>query len=188
MADQGYGSRLRDDLGSVIDALPSLSDQQKHFLRSRWMDQVVWMEGKAARARRWHYRLRLAAVVGGVVTPALVGLQLDDDGRRWVGLAAIVLGVLVAAAVGIEGLLQLGDTWHHYRRTVEALKGEGWLFFQLSGPYRSHATHADAYRVFAERVEGIIQPSIEGYLAEISKVRKKDDQQPAGDDAGAEEP
>lgn len=175
MAGDGYGSWLRQDLESVIDALPSLSEQQKHFLRSRWMDQVLWMEAKAARARRWHYLLRLVAVVGGVVTPALVGLQLDDDGQRLLGVAAIALSVLVAAAVGIEGLLQLGDKWRHYRGTVEALKGEGWLFFQRSGPYRSHPTHADAYQAFAERVEGIIQPSIEGYLAEISKLEKQDE-------------
>ena len=175
MADEGYASWLRQDLESVIDALSTLSEQQKHFLRSRWMDQVIWMEAKASRARRWHYLLRLVAVVGGVVTPALVGLQLDEDGRSLVGLAAIALSVLVAAAVGIEGLLQLGDKWHHYRRTVEALKGEGWLFFQLSGPYRGHPHHGHAYQAFAERVEGIIQPSIEGYLAEISKVKKNDE-------------
>ena len=173
MAGDDYGDTLRRDLGSVVDGLPSLSDQQRHFLRSRWIDQVVWMERKAARARRWHYALRLVAVVGGVVTPALVGLQLDERGRRAVGLAAIALSVLVAAAVGIEGLLQLGGTWHHYRRTVEALKGEGWLFFQLSGPYRDHPTHADAYRAFAERVEAILQPSVEGYLAEVSKVHRR---------------
>ena len=178
MADEGYGDRLRKDLESVIDSLPSLAEQQKHFLRSRWMDQVLWMEAKAARTRRWHYRLRSVAVVGGVVTPALVGLQLDENGRHLVGLAAVVLSVLVAVAVGIEGLLQLGDKWQHYRRTVEALKGEGWLFFQLSGPYRVHPTHADAHQAFAERVEGIIQPSIEGYLAEISRLKNQDDKKP----------
>ena len=34
-------------------------------MRSRWLDQIVWLEGKAKKSQRWYYGLRLVAIVGG---------------------------------------------------------------------------------------------------------------------------
>ncbi len=43
---KAYTEWLKKDYGYIIDKL-ELSDIQKHFLRTRWLDQVLWMEGRA---------------------------------------------------------------------------------------------------------------------------------------------
>lgn len=45
-----YTGFLKKDLGKPIEAL-KLEDLQKNFLRSPWLDQVLWMEAKPMRAR-----------------------------------------------------------------------------------------------------------------------------------------
>src|SRR5659263_32268 len=94
-----YREWLKQDLGSLIDAL-QLSELQKHFLHSRWLDQMLWMEGKADHAQKRYYLLRLTAIVGGVTVPALVSLNLGSTGVigyiRW---ATFIISLLVAVSV-----------------------------------------------------------------------------------------
>ena len=165
---------LKQDLGSVIDSLP-LDEVQRHFLRSRWLDQVLWMEGRATHARRRYYTLRLTAALGGVIVPTLVSLGLRGDGEAVVRGLSIALSLLVALAVAVEELMRFGERFRHYRRAVELLKSEGWQFFQLAGPYRRHDTHTQAYRSFAGRVEAIIQPSVEVYVSEVLSEDDEDE-------------
>jgi hypothetical protein len=141
----------------------------------RWLDQVIWMDDRADRAQVRYYGLRLIAVVGGVVVPTLIGLEV---GRQSSGDVVrgftIGLSLLVAVSVAVEELIRYGERFRHYRRTVEQLKSEGWQFFQMSGPYRRHATHREAYMAFAARVEGIIQPSVEVYVGQIVGDKKEE--------------
>ncbi len=44
-----YQEFLKEDFNKLFAGM-NLGDVQKHFLRSRWLDQVLWMEGKANRA------------------------------------------------------------------------------------------------------------------------------------------
>ena len=120
-----------------------MSGLQKHFLRSRWLDHVLWMEGRAGSARDRYYALRLTTVIGGVIVPA----------------------------AAVEEFFHYGERWLHCRRTAEWLKIEGWQFFQLSGPYRPDKSHSKAYPAFAGRVEDIIQRDVEVYVTEV--VREK---------------
>lgn len=65
-----------------------------------------------------------------------------------------------------------GERWQHYRQTVERLKTEGWLYLQLSGPYRMDGRpHAAYYPSFAERVEEILQANVQTYLTEVAVNR-----------------
>jgi hypothetical protein len=59
---------------------------------------------------------------------------------------------------------------------VEVLKSEGWQLFQLSGPYKEYASHPDAYRQFADRVEQIINADVSKFVTEI--VREQKDEAP----------
>lgn len=176
MADRPpYRDSLKQDLGSLVDAL-ELDDIQRHFLRSRWLDQVLWMEERADQARRRYYALRLIAATGGVVVPTLVSLGASGTTESVLRGVTIALSLLVAMSLAVEELMRFGERFRHYRRTVELLKSEGWQFFQLTGPYRRRATHFDAYQSFAARVEGIIQPSVEVYITDVvaEKEEKKD--------------
>jgi hypothetical protein len=168
-----YREWLKQDLGSLIDAL-QLSELQKHFLHSRWLDQVLWMEGKADHAQKRYYVLRLTAIVGGVTVPALVSLNLGNTGvMAYIRWATFIISLLVAVSVAVEEFFHYGERWRHYRSSVERLKIEGWEYFQLSGEYRD-LRHAEAYPVFAEKVENILRHEVDVYISEVVREKKEE--------------
>jgi hypothetical protein len=178
MAKNAYREWLKQDLGALIDAL-DLPDLNKRFLRSRWLDQVLWMEGRADHARTRYYLSRLTAIILGLIIPVLVGLNIEGESALLLRYAIVVMGLLVAVSAALEEFFRYGERWRHYRHTVEWLKIEGWRFFQLSDPYRNQ-THAEAYPVFADRIEDIIRRDVNVYVSEIVRPKqenqKKDDQ------------
>ena len=197
-----YEQWLKEDLSKLIDSL-NLTDLQKHCLRSRWLDQILWMEGKANRYRSRYYFLRLTTIIGGVIvpalvslnTPALTGLAVSDGtnlGLGWIapvaGWAAFALSLVVALSAAIEQFFNYGERWRHYRRMVESLKVEGWQFFQLSGPYGGDRNHAAAYSAFAARAEELHQHDVEAYITSVVRERKEDEQGKAGDAAATNGP
>ena len=141
-----YYDYLRQEMTDMVEQL-ELPDLCKQSLKSRWLDQVVWADKKAEECRRWHYRLRLTAIVGGVVLPALVGInfQLGKDNeyfRFWFPYVPFVLSQIIAVSAAAEEFLRFGDRWREYRQLAEELKAEGWQYLQLSGPYR-YKTHEE---------------------------------------------
>ncbi|MGA9279146.1 DUF4231 domain-containing protein [Ilumatobacter sp.] len=82
-------------LSASIEAL-GLPARQTAYLKGRWLDQLEWFEAKAGSNQRTHRRLRIAALVGGVV----------------------------GVAVALEGFLRPGDRWLQYRQTAELLRTE----------------------------------------------------------------
>ncbi len=171
-----YRESLRKDLGGLIEVL-DLSELQKHFLRSRWLDQVLWMEGKAGHARDWYYRLRLTTIIGGVIIPALVSLNFTTENDVVIGSITFSISVVVAISAAVEEFFHYGERWRHYRQIVEALKIEGWQFFQLSGPYRRFKSHAEGYRAFAARVEDISRLDVESYVTNVVQEREEDEKE-----------
>ncbi len=169
-SDQSYVEWLESDLGGLIDAL-RLSDLRKRMLKSRWLDQVIWLEGRAKRDRNWYYRLRLTAIIGSILVPICVTVsQVSSLG--WVAWVATGLGALVAIASAVEGFFRYGERWRNFRNTVELLKIEGWQFFQLSGPYSRRRSHAHAYEKFTARVEEIIRRDVQIYISEVVGERE----------------
>jgi hypothetical protein len=172
-----YEEWLKGELAAVIDQL-DLSELQKRCLRSRWLDTVMWVERKAKQAQRLYYALRLVIIIGGVIIPALVSLDLGTDPAaglvRW---AAFGLSLLVAISAALDGLFRFGERWRHYRLIAERLKIEGWQFFQLSGPYAHQRSHAAAHPELAARVEEIIKSDVDRYITEV--VREKPEQSSA---------
>ena len=167
--DQVYDAQMKTDLASLIDGL-MLDDFKKRLLKGRWLDQVEWLGKRSRETRDRYYRLRVIAIVGGILTPILVSVgQIDKWG--WMSWVATVVGAVVAAALAIEGFFRYGERWRNYRGSCEVLKSEGWSFFQLSGPYGRYKTHADAYERFAGRVESIIQEDVQAYITEIVAER-----------------
>lgn len=168
-----YCEWLKKDMGSLIDAL-ALSDLQKHFLHSRWLDQVIWMEGKTDETQKRYYLLRLTSIIGGVIIPALVSLNISNGELVIVHWATFIISLLVAISLAIEEFFNYGERWRHYRRTVENLKIEGWKFFQLSGGYKAFDSHNEAYPSFAAQVEDILREEIDTYISEVVREKKKE--------------
>ena len=161
-----YRDWLKQDFGALID-VTDLDDLRKHFIRSRWLDQVLWMEGRADQARKRYYTLRLTAIIGGVIIPALVSLNVSGQELVVIRWTTFGLSLLVAISSAVEGFFRYGERWRHHRRIVELLKIEGWQFFQLSGPYSHRDTYTEAYHRFATRVEEIIQQDVQAYISEV---------------------
>jgi Protein of unknown function (DUF4231) len=182
-----YNNHLKQQFGQLIDIV-ELPELQKNFLRSRWLEQVLWMEGRAKSARNWHHRLRLTTIFGGVLIPALVSLSsfnLDalantkdnnkTNFRGFFGLSAFVLSQVVAVSAASEQFFNNGDRWRHYRRSVESLKTQGWQFFQLTGTYSKMESHQQAFMMFAGQVEEILQHDVEVYSTKVVQEKENNE-------------
>ncbi|MEO1208642.1 MAG: DUF4231 domain-containing protein [Cyanobacteria bacterium J06638_20] len=173
-----YREQLKGELSTLFDLI-ELKDNQKQYMRGRWMDQVLWMEGRAVRARDWYYRLRLTTIIGGVIIPILVSLNLGGNQRNLsiaVRSVTISLGGIVAVSSAIEEFFHYGERWRHYRRSVESLKTQGWQFSQLTGIYGNYKTHSDAFRAFTMQVEDIVQRDVEIYASKVVDENPEDNE------------
>ncbi|MBE9101767.1 DUF4231 domain-containing protein [Vacuolonema iberomarrocanum] len=171
-----YREQLKNELSTLFDLI-ELKENQKQYMKGRWMDQVLWMEGRAVRARDWYYRLRLTTIIGGVIIPILVSLNLGANQRNLstaVRAVTIGLGGVVAISSAIEEFFHYGERWRHYRRSVESLKTQGWQFSQLTGIYGNYKTHNDAFRAFTMQVEDIVQRDVEIYASKVVDESEED--------------
>jgi hypothetical protein len=181
-----YQKNIKEDFDKLFEGM-KLGDVQKHFLRSRWLDQVIWMEGKANFSRDRHYLLRITTIVGGIILPALVSLninstlQVNDRVKNVIIWSTFSLSQIVAISAAIEEFFHYGERWRHYRRTVESLKSQGWQFSQLTGPYHNYTSHEEAFNLFAGHVEDIIQRDVEIYSTQV--VQEKKEQQQSQDNS-----
>lgn len=176
-----YRQQLKDQLNELFASM-DLKENQKHYMRGRWMDQVIWMEGRATKARDWYYRLRLMTIMGGVIIPILVSLNFNENQRHWsiaIRYTTISLGAIVAISSAVEEFFHYGERWRHYRRSVESLKTQGWQFSQLTGPYATCTTHTEAFPLFSLQVEDVIQRDVEVYATQVvsEQVTKKKEEQ-----------
>jgi hypothetical protein len=159
---------LRADLDSLVESF-HLSPEQEHFLRSRWLQNVLWMEAAAQRTRTRYYALRLTTVVGAVIVPALVSINAVGGTTKAVTWLTFAVSLVVALSAAVEGFFRFGDRWRHYRSLVEELKFEGWDFHELSGPYRGEgASYESAYPTFVQRVNDVLRRETQAYIAEIA--------------------
>ncbi len=174
--EDAYKDWLRQDFSEIIETL-NLDERQKHILKSRWLDQVTWMEGKTSHTRNRYYLLRMTSIIGGVTVPALIGIN-NMEGTAGEVIRWVVFGIslIVAISSATEEFFRYGERWRHYRGTVELLKSEGWQFFQLSGAYKRQSEHTQAYEKFAGRVEEILQSDVQKYIAEIVADQESKDE------------
>ena len=169
---------MRAEMDKLIASL-NLPELNKEFMRARWLELVVWMDGKAKESVWWYRRLRLATIIGGVIVPALVSLNVGDDVAPLVKTLTFIVSLVVALSAAVEEFFRYGERWRHYRRMTESLKSEGWQFLQLSGGY-ANQTHVQAYPVFAARVEELSREEVDTYITQVFKEKKEvDDKAPS---------
>lgn len=182
-----YQEWLKQDFSNLFNTL-GLKERQVHYLKSRWLDQVLWMEGRASRSRDWHYRLRLTTIIGGVIIPALVSLNFigneNQQLKQGLAVSTFFLSQLVAVSAASEQFFNHGDRWKHYRRSVETLKTQGWQFFEMSGPYQPYKSNDEAFHAFAAQVEDILQKDVEVYATQVTQAKKEDEQKEGASRSG----
>lgn len=166
-----YRTQLKQDFSKIIEQI-ELSPLQKEFIKMRWLDQVLWLEKKSKTCQGRYYFLRMVTIIGGVIVPALVSFKFSStQAQQILGWATLLLSQSVAISAAIEEFFHYGERFRHYRNTAEAMKIEGWQFFQLSGFYAQLKTHSQAYPEFAGRVESIIERDVEGYLSKVTQEK-----------------
>jgi hypothetical protein len=179
MTSDRYSAWLRREFGALVDEF-ELDEPQKRYLRSRWLDQLVWLEGKAKTTQQRYYVLRLLAIVGGLVVPALVSLNVGGDLSPAIHWVTFSLSLIVASAIAVEGFFHHGERWRHFRRISEQMKGQGWQFYELAGPYEGYRSHGAAFKAFAAAVEGLLAEEVDVYIRQVVR-----EQAPAsGEQAG----
>ena len=173
-----YRAWLNEELGATIESKElGLSNLQKNYLRSRWLEQVLRLEYETSRAHRRHRLLRLMTAIGSIVILMLVSLRLDeqklvqwDAGLRYL---TVFFALLVAASIGVEHLFNYGERQRRGEHMLDRLKTEGWRFFQLSGHYRHYESHAEAFPAFTNQVEDLSQREVEVYSSRVMTERRK---------------
>ncbi|MEL7523161.1 MAG: DUF4231 domain-containing protein [Cyanobacteria bacterium J06553_1] len=170
---KNYSDRFKQEMHSLIEQI-ELSDLQRQFMKSRWLSQMLWLESRAQQNRNRYYFLRLVTIIGGVIVPALVSLNINgSDVQAVIGWIAFGLSQAVAISAAVEEFFHYGERYRHYRNTAESMKIEGWHFFQLSGAYRHADSHTEVYADFAQRVENVMQRDVEGYFSQVTPKDKK---------------
>ena len=168
MAKDSYQKFLKATLIGMIDRL-DIDEFRKDALKSRWLDQLLWLESNAGKAKKRFYTLRLVTIVGGVITPALVSFNFAP--LREVFLwSAFGMSQAVAISAAVEELFGFSGRYRSFRNTAEGMKVEGWQYFQLAGQYSGYRSHSAAYVEFASRVEAMIKQDIEGYMAQLQQA------------------
>ena len=158
----------REELEKVIDQLTTLDEVHKQFLKNRWLHHVILSSKRAQDSYRKYHILRSIVVIGGVLIPTLVSLNInqsnfsDPSVIRWI---TVGLGLLVAISAALEGIFRFGDVWREEQRATELLLSEGWRFFQLTGQYSAKKSPQTAYSYFATQVESLILREVESYIA-----------------------
>ncbi|HSA85827.1 MAG TPA: DUF4231 domain-containing protein [Nitrospira sp.] len=161
---------MRTEMDKLIASL-DLPELNKEFMRARWLELVIWMDGKAKESVWWYRRLRLATIIGGVIVPALVSLNIGSDMQGLVQALTFIVSLVVALSAAVEEFFRYGERWRHYRQMTESLKSEGWQFLQLSGAYANQA-HITAYPAFAARVEELSREEVESYITQVFTGKK----------------
>jgi uncharacterized protein DUF4231 len=166
-----YLAQLRQDFGDIINDL-DLGPMEKRFLKGRWLDQLLWFEKKSTLNQKRYYVLRLATIVGGVIVPAVVSLNVHGhaiaEGAAW---TAFGLSLIVAIAAAVEGFFRYGERWRTFRRTAEGLKAQAWQYFQLAGPYKDYKSHRAGFPAFAAQVELLVQQDVEAFIAQQNQAQ-----------------
>jgi hypothetical protein len=180
-----YETQIKTEFWEVIDAL-ELEPLQKAYLKSRWLEQVMWLESRASSMRDWHRRLRIGAILAGAIVPILITMNFDENKTvdKWLKVVTVGISAAVTVAGAVEEFSQFGEKWFRYRRAAEVLKSQGWQFMQRSGAYREFTNHRLAFPMFAEQVEGIIQRDVEVYVEESLQSRRGEKPLPGMSDGG----
>jgi hypothetical protein len=174
----GYRAWLSEDLGALIESKDlSLSNLQKGYVRSRWLQQVLRLDYELQRALKKYQTLRLLTALGCLVILMLVSLGFDEPRLGvWanpVRYLTILFTLLVSGSVVIEHLFDYGQSWRDTEQNLERLQTEGWRFLQLSGHYRHYENHAAAFSAFVNQVEELSQHEVEVYSSRVLHERRK---------------
>ena len=176
--DDTYLLHLERSCDDIIEGL-RVHEIQKKFLRDRWLEELLWFEKKSTYNQKRHYTLRLVTIVGGVVVPSLVSLDVRESSvAEMIAWTTFAVSLVVAVAAALESFFGYGERWRTFRRTAEALKAHGWQFFQLAGRYSGSPDHSAVFSRFATQVEMLLERDMEAFVTHSGRHQPSPDLRP----------
>ncbi|MGQ4619929.1 DUF4231 domain-containing protein [Nocardia sp. R7R-8] len=140
-----------DDAGPSESASTGLPlTTAEGYISGRLEQYQQWYDGKSVKTKALHLRMRVVAVGGGVLVPALVNLPYV-----WAAPTVTVISLLVAGSVALESVFRYREQWKNYRSTEQLLGHEKVYFQTRTGSYEGLGDGA-AFRQLVERVEAAI--------------------------------
>src|SRR2546428_349798 len=127
----------------------SIVMSEDEYLQKRVEEQIAWYSRRSRVNKQAFMTLRIIEIIAAALIPLLSGYVKQ---LNWLQFVVGVLGLIVAVIAGVLGLYQFQENWVTYRSTAEALKHEKFLYATRAEPYDA----ADSFRVFTQRVEGLI--------------------------------
>ena len=146
------------------------------YLKTRVDDQMAWFDKKSGWNQRRYKVIKGTEIILAVIIPFLAGLS--GSGFQWTSIAIGILGVVIAAAEGIQGLYKFNEKWIEYRMTREALLHEKMLFLTSSDLYAENPE--TAFKTFVERVENILAQETNRWkdYTRVQNTSQKNDDSP----------
>lgn len=163
-----------EGIDATVIENPAFSQEQREYLRNRWLHEVSYFARATPRSRRLHFFVSIVAVASGALTACAAGLNVFFDDRliRWL-IAG--MGVITAISTGLSTRFQDWENWKRRSMTLERLKSEGRMFLLLSGPYQKHTSLGEAFKIFVPNLEAIVKEHKEDFFT------KRPDQEPQKD-------
>ena len=173
-----------DKIDDIIATLTSLNARDKIILHKRYAVLVGHIEVQMKRTSFFYNVLSLIITIGSILVPALISVQekpmtkynySQDELETykhniyWVSWS---ISLAVTISNGIIKLFAIDKMYITRHLRYNDLKKEGWLFFQLSGPYKNFKDHKSALPTFAFNIEIIKSHQIkEEYVPENNLPR-----------------
>ncbi len=175
---KSYLDWLRQNFTQQIDNL-KLSGEDKdskiNYLKNRWLDQTIFYEKRATLMQSLYRNLRLCVVIGGVIIPALIGLQLNNPVADFIkSIIAIGVSLAVASCAAVEEFFNFGEKYRNYRKAAETMKSEWWKFQNLTGRYDKFSDIETAIPTFVQRVEQIIDSDLQNFIEMMDEQLTED--------------
>jgi hypothetical protein len=188
MSSDAPSGWLVQEFGGLLDDF-ELDERQRLFVQARWLNQMAWFDARAKLAQRRYYALRLVAIVGGLIVPALVSLDIHNrTTASTIAWTTFALSLVVGIAVAVDGFFNYGGRWRQYRRTSELLKGQGWQYFELIGVYSGYPNHRAAFSRFAAAIEALIAEDVEAYLSKVMREQHQEEPEARQDASASPQP
>jgi hypothetical protein len=174
MMNDKYSKTLQlldvEKIESLINGSPGLDEEQRNYLRDRWLQRILWWNDRSREAKCRYFLSRCVIVIGGVLVPYLTSAHFSAQADPWLRHAGSILSLIVAACAGLEALYGWGGIWLEKRRAAELLTIEGWLFLQRAGAYQNKVS-ADSFPEFVTEIESKIAAEVGEYVAVAQRAQ-----------------
>src|SRR3954463_1660093 len=112
----------RAELEHLIEK-SGLTEEQKQWLRDRWLGEAEHMHTVFNRSRVRFARIRLFGVFSSLITPVVAGVAATSGGTtgsvsRW---ATLIVAIIGAVAIAADQVQRDGARWRLFRRTYHEL-------------------------------------------------------------------